>query len=291
MAFAAKDLSSLNMLGKNLGEAVQNQFRNDLQAANMERENTRRTKVQSVLSDLNTNLTNPSLTPVQRNIERTKASTTLSLLGENIPADRLGFERDNTNTTPWESYQGAKTPEEKSKVLENINSFTKATTKQGAPKIIKSSKVITNDKGEQIVQELANIYSGGTLMGQQKIGEKPYVSPLAGVNARIFDSGHKAENEVEQRDIDRILKIQDDIKQVQLKKQEADFLIESGQITDENALSAAEKQSDVLQSMLNKYNDDISGIVKNHKNWKQKDGVTPAEKPTEKKVDDPLGIL
>lgn len=79
MAFAAKDLSSLNMLGKNLGEAVQNQFRNDLQSANMERENAKKTGINNTLSLFSKAVNDPNLKPEQK--QQAKISTMNELIG------------------------------------------------------------------------------------------------------------------------------------------------------------------------------------------------------------------
>ena len=77
--FAPKDISSLNMLGKNLGEAVQNQFRNDLQSANMEREQVRKTGINNTLSLFSKAVNDPNLKPEQK--QQAKISTMNQLIG------------------------------------------------------------------------------------------------------------------------------------------------------------------------------------------------------------------
>lgn len=76
--FAPKDMSSLNMLGKNLSEAVQNQFRNDLNAANMEREQTKKTGIKNTLSLFTEAVNNPNLKPEQK--QQAKIGTMNSLI-------------------------------------------------------------------------------------------------------------------------------------------------------------------------------------------------------------------
>lgn len=76
--FAPKDLSSLNMLGKNLGDAVQNQFRNDLNAVNLEREQTKKAGIKNSLSLFTTAVNDPNLKPEQK--QQAKIGTMNSLI-------------------------------------------------------------------------------------------------------------------------------------------------------------------------------------------------------------------
>lgn len=76
--FAAKDLSSLNMLGKNLGDAVQTQFRNDLNAVNFEREQTKKAGIKNSLSLFTTAVNDPNLKPEQK--QQAKIGTMNSLI-------------------------------------------------------------------------------------------------------------------------------------------------------------------------------------------------------------------
>lgn len=76
--FAPKDMSSLNMLGKNLSEAVQNQFRNDLNAANMEREQVKKTGIKNTLSLFTEAVNDPNLKPEQK--QQAKIGTMNSLI-------------------------------------------------------------------------------------------------------------------------------------------------------------------------------------------------------------------
>lgn len=87
MAFAPKDISSLNILGQNLGQAVQNQFRNDLMAANMQRQQQQKEKVGGVLSSFQTLLNDPKATMDQKRTAKMDALTQLAGLGANDQAD------------------------------------------------------------------------------------------------------------------------------------------------------------------------------------------------------------
>lgn len=75
--FAPKDISSLNSLGRNLGQIVQNQFRNDLFAANQEREQARKGTIQSAIQGFSKVVNDPA---ADINAKRAAKANTLAIL-------------------------------------------------------------------------------------------------------------------------------------------------------------------------------------------------------------------
>ena len=79
--FAPKNLQSLEMLSRNAQNFVDTDMRNAAMQAGLERQNAIRKQGLSILSGLDEELKNPQNTHKERNYARTKAATSLMMLG------------------------------------------------------------------------------------------------------------------------------------------------------------------------------------------------------------------